>query len=104
MPLLSRRTALLLGAAQLAPAIAASPQYDAGADDQEIRIGNTAPYSGPASAWATSAKAMAAVFAQVNAEGGILGRRIRLLSRDDGYNPARTVERCAAWSKTMPCC
>ncbi len=92
MPLLSRRTALLLGAAQLAPAIAASPQYDAGADDQEIRIGNTAPYSGPASAWATSAKAMAAVFAQVNAEGGILGRRIRLLSRDDGYNPARTVE------------
>lgn len=57
-----------------------------------IRIGQTMPYSGPASAYATIGRLQAAYFARVNAEGGIRGRRIEFLSLDDGYSPPRTVE------------
>jgi len=62
------------------------------ADDNEIRIGNTMPYSGPASAYGTIGKTIAAVFDKINAEGGINGRRINFISYDDGYNPQKTVE------------
>ena len=90
---LARSAALWLALALLGIAAAApAPQYDPGADDHEIRIGNTGPYSRPASAYGTTGKAMRAVFDQVNAEGGIHGRRIRFISLDDGYNPAKTVE------------
>jgi ABC-type branched-subunit amino acid transport system substrate-binding protein len=93
MSLASRRAVLLAAlAAPLSVLSRPAPQYDPGADDHEIRIGNTGPYSGPASAYGTTGKAMRAVFDQVNAEGGVNGRRIRFLSRDDGYNPAKTVE------------
>jgi ABC-type branched-subunit amino acid transport system substrate-binding protein/TRAP-type uncharacterized transport system substrate-binding protein len=61
-------------------------------DDDEIRIGNTMPYSGPASAYGVIGKTLAAYFDKVNAEGGINGRRIRFISYDDGYTPAKTVE------------
>ncbi|WP_439410322.1 ABC transporter substrate-binding protein [Bradyrhizobium sp. DASA03030] len=72
----------------------AEPKYGPGTSDTEIRIGNTAPYSGPASAYGTGARAMKAVFDRVNAEqGGVNGRKIVLLSLDDAYNPSRTVER-----------
>lgn len=67
-------------------------RYDPGASDTEIRIGGTAPYSGPASGWGTTGRAQAAYFAKINAEGGINGRKIKLISLDDGYNPTRTVE------------
>lgn len=70
----------------------AQKQYDPGASDTEIKIGNTAPYSGPASAYATIARAQAAYFAKINAEGGINGRKIKFISLDDAYNPAKTVE------------
>jgi branched-chain amino acid transport system substrate-binding protein len=93
MSLASRRAVLLAAlAAPLSVLSRPAPQYDPGADDHEIRIGNTGPYSGPASAYGTTGKAMRAVFDQVNVEGGVNGRRIRFLSRDDGYNPAKTVE------------
>jgi branched-chain amino acid transport system substrate-binding protein len=49
-------------------------------------------YSGPASPYATIGRAEAAYFAKVNAEGGINGRHIRLISLDDGYSPPKTVE------------
>jgi ABC-type branched-subunit amino acid transport system substrate-binding protein/TRAP-type uncharacterized transport system substrate-binding protein len=62
------------------------------AADDEIRIGNTMPYSGPASAYGTIGKTIAAVFNKVNAEGGIGGRKINFISYDDGYNPQKTVE------------
>ena len=62
------------------------------AADDEIRIGNTMPYSGPASAYGTIGKTIAAVFAKVNAEGGVNGRKINFISYDDGYNPQKTVE------------
>jgi branched-chain amino acid transport system substrate-binding protein len=67
-------------------------RYDQGASDTEIKIGNTMPYSGPASAWGAIGKAEAAYFAKVNAEGGVNGRKIRFISYDDGYSPPKTVE------------
>lgn len=66
--------------------------YDAGASDSEIKIGQTMPYSGPASAYGTVGQVMSAYFDKVNSEGGINGRKIVLLSRDDGYSPPKTVE------------
>ena len=58
----------------------------------EIRIGNTNPYSGPASAYGTIGKALAAYFTLVNEQGGINGRKIRFITYDDGYSPPKTVE------------
>jgi branched-chain amino acid transport system substrate-binding protein len=60
--------------------------------DDEIRIGNTMPYSGPASAYGIIGKTIAAYFEKVNAEGGINGRKINFISYDDGYNPQKTAE------------
>jgi branched-chain amino acid transport system substrate-binding protein len=69
-----------------------SPQYDPGASDREIVVGNIVPYSGPASAYGVIGRALGAYFAMVNAQGGIAGRSVRLISVDDGYSPPRTVE------------
>jgi branched-chain amino acid transport system substrate-binding protein len=66
--------------------------YGAGVTDTEIRIGQTMPYSGANTASGSVGKAHAAYFDMINERGGIHGRRIKLISRDDGYNPARTVE------------
>jgi len=70
----------------------AEKKYGPGVTDTEIRIGQTYPYSGPLSGYATIARAEAAIFAKINAEGGINGRKINFISLDDGYNPAKTVE------------
>ncbi len=75
-----RRTALAAG------------QYGPGASDTEIKLGNTMPYSGPASAYGAIGKAEAAYFAMINEQGGINGRKINFISRDDGYSPPKTVE------------
>jgi branched-chain amino acid transport system substrate-binding protein len=71
---------------------AAQKKYDPGASDTEIKIGNTNPYSGPASAYGTIGRTIAAYFSKVNAEGGINGRKITFISYDDGYSPPKTVE------------
>ena len=71
---------------------AAQKKYDAGASDKEIKIGNTNPYSGPASAYGTIGKSIAAYFKMVNEQGGINGRRINFISYDDSYSPPKTVE------------
>jgi len=86
--------ALIVGliAAALALPAAAQKKYDAGATDKEIKIGNTNPYSGPASAYGTIGKSIAAYFKMVNDQGGINGRKINFVSYDDGYSPPRTVE------------
>jgi branched-chain amino acid transport system substrate-binding protein len=60
--------------------------------DTEIKLGNTMPYSGPASAYGTIGKAEAAYFAMLNEQGGINGRKINFISRDDGYSPPKAVE------------
>ncbi|HTS52470.1 MAG TPA: ABC transporter substrate-binding protein [Burkholderiales bacterium] len=81
----------------LASALAASPahgdkKYGPGVTDAEIKIGQTVPYSGPASAYGTMGKAQAAYFEMLNGQGGVGGRRIRLISLDDSYSPPRIVE------------
>ena len=70
----------------------AQKKYDPGASDTEIKIGNTMPYSGPASAYGTIGKTEAAYFKKVNDEGGINGRKINFITLDDGYSPPKTVE------------
>jgi branched-chain amino acid transport system substrate-binding protein len=69
------------------------PQYGPGVTDKEIKIGQTMPYSGPLSAQGVmTGKAMQAYFDKVNDEGGVNGRKIKLLSLDDGYTPPKTLE------------
>jgi branched-chain amino acid transport system substrate-binding protein len=63
-----------------------------GVTESEIRIGQTMPYSGPLSAYSVLGKAEIAYFNRVNDQGGINGRKIKLISLDDGYVPPRTVE------------
>src|SRR5688572_2336434 len=70
----------------------AQKKYDTGASDTEIKIGNVAPYSGPASAYATIAKTQAAYFKMINEAGGINGRKVNYISYDDGYSPPKMVE------------
>jgi branched-chain amino acid transport system substrate-binding protein len=70
----------------------AQKKYDEGASDTEIKIGNTNPYSGNASAYGTIGKAIDAFFKMVNEQGGINGRKITFISYDDGYAPPKTVE------------
>src|SRR6266545_7582341 len=84
--------ALLGGAALATSPAAAQKKYDPGASDTEIKVGNTNPYSGPASAYGVIGKTIAAYFSKVNAEGGINGRKINFISYDDGYSPPKTVE------------
>ncbi|HTO46002.1 MAG TPA: ABC transporter substrate-binding protein [Burkholderiales bacterium] len=78
-------------AATLGPA-RAEKRYDPGASDTEIRIGQTKPYSGPASAYGAGGRVQIGYFEKLNAEGGINGRKIKLISLDDGFSPPRTVE------------
>jgi branched-chain amino acid transport system substrate-binding protein len=70
----------------------AGGQYGPGVSDTEIKIGNTMAYSGPASSYGTIGKSEAAYFAMINEQGGINGRKISFISRDDGYSPPKTVE------------
>ena len=70
----------------------AAGQYGPGASDTEVKIGNTMPYSGPASAYGIIGKTEAAYFTMINEQGGINGRKINFISRDDGYSPPKTVE------------
>jgi len=70
----------------------AQKEYDPGVSDTEIKIGQTMPYSGPASSYGTIGRAEAAYFKKVNDEGGVNGRKIVFLSLDDGYSPPKTVE------------
>ena len=72
---------------------AAQKVYGPGVSDGEIKIGNTAPYSGPASAYGASALSELAYFKWLNEEkGGVNGRKIIMVSLDDGYSPPKTVE------------
>jgi len=70
----------------------AQSRPDPGISDTEIKIGQTMPYSGPASAYATIGKVEGAYYRMINERGGVNGRKITLISLDDGFNPAKTVE------------
>jgi branched-chain amino acid transport system substrate-binding protein len=82
----------LLAGSLVAAALVLMPVSDSGAAETTIKIGNTAPYSGPASAYGTIARAEAAYFRMLNDQGGINGRQIDFLTLDDAYSPAKTVE------------
>jgi branched-chain amino acid transport system substrate-binding protein len=71
---------------------AAMAENAPGVTATEIRIGQTMPYSGPASAYAVIGRTDAAFFKMINDHGGINGRKIVLLSEDDSYNPAKAIE------------
>ncbi len=93
--MLPRRTLLtgtvaagLLPAASRASCAAETP----GVTATEIKIGNTMPYSGPASAYGVIGKADAAAFEMANAQGGFAGRKVKFISYDDSYSPPKTVE------------
>jgi len=90
---LPRRAWLLLAAAlATTPALAQPAKSGPGYTATEIRIGQTAPYSGPASAYGAIGKVMAAHMRKVNDEGGINGRKINFISLDDSFSPPKTVE------------
>jgi ABC-type branched-subunit amino acid transport system substrate-binding protein len=71
---------------------AAEKKYGPGVTDTEIKLGQTSPYSGPASAYSVIARAQLAYFKMIDDQGGINGRKITMISIDDAYSPAKTVE------------
>src|SRR6202171_4487073 len=70
----------------------AQKNYDPGATDTEVKIGQTVPFSGPSSAYATIGKAQAAYFNMINQQGGVNGRKLKLIQYDDAYSPPKAVE------------
>jgi len=82
-----------LAVASISPNVhAQAAKYGPGASATEIKLGQTMPYSGPASAYGTIGKLHQAYFKMINDNGGINGRKINLISLDDGYSPPKTVE------------
>ncbi len=79
-------------AAALVAATPATAQTVVGVTATEIKIGNTNPYSGPASAYGTIGMSIGAYFKMVNDQGGVNGRKINYITYDDGYTPPKTVE------------
>ncbi len=82
---------VLFGALLIAAASSAQAA-DAGVTDSEITLGQTMPYSGPASGYSVIGRVEAAYYEMINAKGGVNGRKIRLISLDDAFSPAKTVE------------
>jgi ABC-type branched-subunit amino acid transport system substrate-binding protein len=87
----------LIAASALTMAMSAYPalaqkKYDTGPTDTEIKIGQTVPFSGPASAYAGIGKTQAAYMRMINDQGGVNGRKINLIQYDDAYSPPKAVE------------
>jgi branched-chain amino acid transport system substrate-binding protein len=70
----------------------AAKGYGPGVTDSEIKVGNTGPYSGPASSYSAVPKSQAAYWRMINDQGGVNGRKIDFISYDDAYSPPKTVE------------
>ncbi len=88
-----RRLAALFCASALArPGPSRADQADPGVTDTEIKLGTTSPYSGPASSYGQYGRAQSAYFSMLNAQGGINGRKVNLISLDDAYSPPKTIE------------
>jgi len=84
--------ALALAVTFAAPALA-QKKYDPGASDTEIKVGQTVPFSGPASAYGAIGKIQADYIRMINEQGGVNGRKINLIQYDDAFSPPKTVER-----------
>lgn len=85
--MLTRRSLMLT-----TTAIAFGATASLGAAQETIKIGQTMPYSGPASAYGQIGETETKCFDMINEQGGINGRKIELISLDDGYSPPKTVE------------
>ncbi len=86
--ILAATFALTVTGSAVAPALAADP----GVSDTEIVLGGTHPYSGPASAYGNIGKGIGAYFSYVNDRGGVNGRKIKYIDKDDGYSPPQAVQ------------
>ena len=84
--------AALLSAALTVAACTVASAQQPGITDTEIKFGNIMPYSGPASALSITGKVFAAYFDMINEKGGVNGRKLNMLSLDDGFSPPKTVE------------
>jgi ABC-type branched-subunit amino acid transport system substrate-binding protein len=80
---------LLLGCAG---AVANEKQYGPGVTDSEIKIGQTVPYSGPASLFGSYGRVMTGYFQMLNEKGGINGRKVNLISLDNAFSPPKAIE------------
>jgi branched-chain amino acid transport system substrate-binding protein len=92
MRLFASTAAIVFGLSVFATPSLAQKQYDTGASDTEIKVGQTIPLSGPASAYGGIGKVQAAYIRMINEQGGINGRKVNLIQYDDAYNPPKTVE------------
>jgi branched-chain amino acid transport system substrate-binding protein len=90
--ILAAAPALALGGPLLGARPARAKDYGPGVTDTEIKIGNTGPYSGPASSYSAVPKSQVAFWKMINDQGGINGRKINFISYDDSYSPPKTVE------------
>ena len=86
--ILAATFALTVTGSAVAPALAADP----GVTETEIVLGGTHPYSGPASAYGNIGKGIGAYFSYVNDRGGVNGRKIKYIDKDDGYSPPQAVQ------------
>ena len=87
-----KTVSLAVGVAALTLGQGAIAKNAPGVTDSTIKIGNTNPYSGPASSYSTIGKSIGAYFKMVNSKGGVNGRKIEWISVDDGYSPPKTKE------------
>jgi len=86
---LSAAFLLLLG---LSATTASAQKTVVGVTDTEIKIGQSAPFSGPASVYGQISTAESDYFKMINDQGGINGRKINLIALDDGYSPPKSIE------------
>jgi branched-chain amino acid transport system substrate-binding protein len=89
--MINRRT-ILTGAAATAAFASTAKAQTPGVTATSIKIGNTMPYSGPASSYSVIGHTEAAFFNMINDQGGVDGHKIEFISYDDGYSPPKTVE------------
>src|ERR1700680_2083752 len=71
---------------------AAEKKYGPGVTDTEIKLGQTVPYSGPASAFPSDGRVVSGSFKMVNEAGGINGRKINMISLDNAFSPPKAIE------------
>src|SRR4051795_5642349 len=83
---------MALAALMLTGPAAQAQKPTSGVTSTEIKIGQSAPFSGPASVYGQISTAEAAYFKMINDQGGVNGRQIRLIALDDGYSPPKTIE------------
>src|SRR5258707_9644634 len=82
----------IVAAAAIGGATAAEKQYGLGVSDTQIKLGQTLPYSGPASAFSSYGRTMTGYFQMINEAGGINGRKIVLPSLHNAFSPPKALE------------